>query len=291
VLHAVLTIVLVALVVPARAQQVLPPYRLQPITAPVRNAGVLHLASGTWTRKASAAGLSADIVYNNTCSTGYYSPLSGDTYVTNGRVPSPTSPDTLWSKPGCATSTTIDGFQIAYCTDQPVPGVITVSFYNSYDCCASVIGVTPTATFALSGLPGAALGASACWTVTIDLDSPPQSASLAFTLLADRDGSYDGGGVNGGVDSFGWSIRSSLSGAAAQSTGPWIAGDANVCLQFDGTRWDPAVDYDEPGTGMGTCAALRIEAGPALPAATSLDRRTRTSTWSSTRMRAQSSRP
>ncbi|MCY2960262.1 MAG: hypothetical protein NTY35_08850 [Planctomycetota bacterium] len=259
---------LLALAPAAPAQQVLPGNRLHPITAPIRSAGVLHVASGTWTRKASAASLGADVIYNNTCDDAYYSGLSGDTYITNGRVPSPTSPTNLSSRPGCATSCTVDGFEIAYCTDQPVPGVITVDFFNAYGCCGSVIGLPPTASIPLAGLPGSASGASVCWTVVIDLEAPSQPPGSTFVLIADRDGSYNGP-ANSNNDGFGWSIRSSLTGVAARHTGPLIASGSGCqnCnnTDFDGTRWDSVIDYTETGTGMGTCSAFQVEGGVSTP--------------------------
>lgn len=106
--------------------------RVRPIPARPRDAGVYHVASGTWTRRVSQAQLGADIIYNNTCSTGFYSPLSSDTYVDEGRVPSPSSPDNLTSKPGAFAAYSIDGFQIAYCTDQgpTTIGTYTVNFWR-----------------------------------------------------------------------------------------------------------------------------------------------------------------
>jgi len=145
-----------------------------------------------------------------------------------------------------------------------VPGVITIDFYNAYGCCGSVIGVTPTAAIPLAGLPGSGSGAQACWTVVVDLDAPPLPASATFVLMADRDGDYDG--TPAWSDGFGWSFRTSLTGAAAMNTGPVIAtgSSCSTCpnTDWDGTRWDSVVNYSEPGTGMGTCTAMQIEGGP-----------------------------
>ncbi len=237
--------------------------RVRPIQAPVRDAGVYHVATGTWTRKIASAQIGADIVYNNTCSTGYFSALDGDAYVDEGRIPSPTSPTSATSRPGNQLGYTIDGFQIAYCTDQPGgPGTVTYNFYESYSGCTSVIGVTPTAGFAVTGLPGAiAPPTLACWIVTLDLASPPQTASLAFAMLADGDGVYS----NGTADLFGWSQESNLPNASQAATGPIIAGDYNLCSAFDGTRWDSPVNYAEPGTGMSTQDFFFTENGPTTP--------------------------
>src|SRR5687768_5475881 len=95
----------------ASAQSNPSPRAAQPVTGTVRDAGVYHLTTNTWTRKASSASLGADTIYDNTCTTGYFSTLSGDTYVDEGRLPGP-------DNGGCAVSYQVDGFQISYCTDQ-----------------------------------------------------------------------------------------------------------------------------------------------------------------------------
>lgn len=237
--------------------------RTIPTTAVLRDGGTLHFATSTWTRKARAAGIGADILYNNTCSSGYFSAQSGDAFVDEGRLPSPTSPTSLVSRPGTAASYTIDGFQISYCTDQTgfSASTTTVNFFEAYTACATVISVTPTAGFALTGLPGSS-GLLACWVVTIDLDSPPQSASLTFTMLADGDGSYT---APENTNLFGWSFENSLPDVNQVATGPVISGDPNVCLHYDGTAWDSPVNYAEAGTGMGTQDLFRTENGPTTP--------------------------
>ncbi len=251
----------VALGAAASAQQQLTPLAVQPITSTVRDAGIYHLATGTWTRKASQASLGTDTIYDNTCSSGlHFASLNDKTFTDEGRIPSPSGPSNLTNRPGCATQYTIDGFQIAYCTNQPSMGTYTVNFFESYFACATTVGVTPTGGFALTGLPASA-GSTTCWMVTIDLDSPPQSASLTFVMRADGDGTYTGG-PNGNL--FGWSMQSSL-GTLATNTGPIIAGDPNACTGFDGTRWDPVVNYAEGGTGMSTMHQFRIEGGTVPP--------------------------
>ncbi len=236
--------------------------KVKPVTATVRDAGTLHLATNTWTRKATAANIGADVIYDNTCSTGYFSAFSGDSYVDEGRIPSTTSPTNLGSRPGCQNSYTVDGFQLGYCTDQTSAtiGTYTVNFFQSYAACATAIGVTPTAGFAIGGLPAStALGTLACWVVTLDLDSPPQTASLAFSMQADGDGVW---ATPDNSNLFGWSMGSTAPGT---STGPFIAGDPNVCQRFDGTRWDSPINYAEAGTGMGTLDQFRIEGGATTP--------------------------
>jgi len=249
---------LVALGAAAQAQQALPS-KAQPVTGTVRDAGVYHAATNTWTRKASAVNIGADIIYNNSFSTGYFSALSGDVYVDEGRIPSPTSPSNLSSRPGCATSYNIDGIQIAYCTDDPAGGAFNVSFFQSYVNCSSVIAVTPTATVLTAGPGSAILGTQACWIVTVDLAPPP---SAAFTMQADGDGTFANPAAS---NNFGWAFSSTLPALGQLATGPLIAGDPTVSQFFDGTIWDSPVNLTEGGTGMGSANAWRIESGPTAP--------------------------
>ena len=227
--------------------------RVQPVTGPIRNAGVYHLNTGTWTRHATQANLGADIIYNNTCNSIYYSGFSGDTFGDEGRLPSPSGPNNLNNKPGCTASYLIDGVQIGYCTDQTT-GNYTLSFFESKAGCTTSIGITPTATYTLAlgtQLPAAAVvGTANCWVVTIDA-----AGGIAnFTMQADGDGTF-----GGGVDTFNWTMSST---AAGTNTGPLIAGDPNTCLGYDGTKWDPTVNYLEDGTGMGTQNSFYTEGGP-----------------------------
>jgi hypothetical protein len=244
-------------------QSVLPSTRLRPVTSPVRDAGILHVASNTWTRRTSAAALGLDVVYDNTCSAGYIAILEGNTFVDEGRLPSPTSPTTLASRPGCATSYTIDGFQLGYCANVPQPAPLEVAFFPSYVACTTATGLTPAATIAVSGLPGGpSTGPLVCWSVTIDLGPPPDGSGLAFAMAADGDGTYV---APEGLNRFGWSIRSTGSASEQQHIGPLLAAEPNVCQRWDGTRWDDVVDYDESGTGMGTYEGFRVEGGPLTP--------------------------
>jgi hypothetical protein len=239
--------------------------RLRPIPSAPRDGGIYHVATGTWTRNASIASLGPDRIYVNTCPTTYYFALSGDTVIDEGRLPSPSSPTNLNSRPGCATSYDIEGFEFAYCTDTPNV-TWSCSFLPTYVPCASATGLTPAASFNLAGLPSTTTsGVSLCWIVQIDVAGPPPTAT-PFTMPADGDGTF-----NTPPDSFGWSIRCDLIGAAGTGTGPVFAGDPNVCTGIDGTRWDSGAppawpnNLTENGTGMGAADQFRIENGPTTP--------------------------
>lgn len=261
-LRSSLTTASVVILGAAAFAQVNASQKMKPVTAPVRDGGTYHLATQTWTRKAAQSNVGADTVYNNTCSTGYYSPLSLDTYVDEGRIPTAGGPTNVNNRPGCEPATNVDGFQIAYCTDQTTAtfGTYTVNFYESYTACATVIGVTPTAGFGITGLPASATaGTLACWIVGLDLDSPPQTASLGFVMQNDGDGTFTG---TTNANLFGWSMATTAGGT---NTGPLMAGDFNLCTGFDGTRWDTVINYAEQGTGMSTLDQFRIEAGGTAP--------------------------
>ncbi len=250
---------LVALGAAAQAQQAIPT-KVKPITGTVRDAGVLHVGTNTWTRKASQANIGTDIIYNNTSTTGYFSALSGDTFIDEGRIPSPSSPTNLASRPGCNTSYNISGIQIAYCTDDPAGGAFNLSIFQSKATCTSGIGVTPTATINTAGSPSTpTIGVAMCWVVTLDLDAAP---STTFAMQSDGDGTYAG---TEGTNLFGWSITSALPPAGQLGTGPFIAGNPNVAQRFDGTIWDSPVNLAEAGTGMGSQDAFYIENGPTTP--------------------------
>lgn len=223
-----------------------------------RDAGVLHLADGAWTRKVASASIGADVIYDNTCPTPYFAAFSGDTFSVVGRLPSPTSPTTPISRPGCATSYLVDGFQIAYCTDRASLGTYTVDFVDQHPACTSLAGVVPTASFAITGLPASSSGLVACWTVTLDLDGPALPP-LAFTMRADGDGVY---AAPESANAFTWSMSSSLAASELSSTGPLVAGLPSACSRFDGTFWDDVVIPGEAGTGMGALSTVFVDGGP-----------------------------
>lgn len=239
--HSIRPGLLLALAAPAFAFQQDGSSSLRPIPGPVRAAGTLHLSDGTWTRKSSSVSLGQDVLYDNTCLPRLFSSLSGDTYIDEGRIPGTSSPDDPTSKPGCATSYSVNGFQIAYCTDQPT-ATFNFSFYSNYTQCTSVIGVTPAGSFVLTGLPGLAGAMSFCWTVNVDAAGSP------FVLNADETNPR-----------FGWSMSSPQPSILQ---GPVVAGDQGLCQRWDGTSFDPAVNLAESGTGMGTSDQFFIEGGP-----------------------------
>jgi len=252
--------------------------RILPITAPLKDAGTLNLATGQWTRHGhlAQAGSPPGTVYNNTCDTGYYGAIEAtEVFVDEGRLPSTSSPNVDFtpglangsSRRGCLDRYDIDGFQIGYCTDQ-TNFDLEMNFYTRYITCDPT--GTPNVTFALDNIPGGGSPpALACWLVTFDLNAPPQTASLVFNMIADSDGAYDGDLT---LDLFGWDFTVTSTLPAPSASGFIIAGDEFTCSGYDGTIFDNPVNVGqfpngEEGTGMDTQDAFRIDPITAPPGA------------------------
>ena len=257
--------------------------RDQPIIAPVKNAGVLHLGTGTWTHSPSGQALltGPEIVYNNTCNSGYYGGMSqGEIFTDEGAIPDTgqaITPSTsiagaFDTYTGCQATYDINGFQIAYCTWQPV-FTATIAFFDNYEAVGTTCAVpgAPTASFAITGLPAStASGVQACWIVSLDLAAqvPPQN----FTLT----------GTGNNPNLFGWSWAVTSPTLPAPNTdGPLIKGVPGTCSGTDGTIFDhgtASVSYPgnytqtgnfpvdtDPGTGMLSANAFRLDGVTAAP--------------------------
>jgi hypothetical protein len=243
---------------------------LRPITAPVKNAGTYHLGVGRWTRASHVAfAVGPDVIYNNTCPSGYFgAQLTNETWTDEGRLPSTTGPKSPPNEnAGCSNAYTIDAFGISYCADHAT-FACTIGFQEHYvyfPCTAP----TPMHTFVLTGLPGNAGTLAACWLVTIDLTA----SSSTFSMLADGTGSYSAVFAS----SFGWSFTTTS--ATSGASGPVIAGHfpstpTGPCSGVDGTRWDtlpgaPPPTWPnnggEPGTGMDTQDFFRVDGPTSFP--------------------------
>ncbi len=277
------------------AQRTLAP-QTRPITAPIQYAGVLHLATGTWSQQGlqgSQPVAAPGIIYDNTCmpfTPGSYTTMPVNAKITDeGRLPAMDSvviPNTNSigndSEVGTQNSYMVDGFRIAYCTKAAVNRSYNISFYQAYDSCT--VPPAATAAFAVTGLPGSAtVGTTACWIVDVDLaDCNPGGTPLSFTMQADADGTY-GGGAGGVGDTFGWSFQ--LTSSPANADGLIIAGGKpttaggsyTVCSGSDGTVFDSgtvssiypdnseAIDLGPPPTACGTLpAGATPEAGTGM---------------------------
>ncbi len=186
------------------------------ITTPVKDAGIYHLGSGTWSRATNAqANLGADVIFHANWPSGYYATgWSGMQGVDEGVLPGTTSP-----KRGPQDEYLVDGWQFAYCCYDTVLA-FEFKWYDGYSACDDVS--TPTsclnqtgATFLVTGLP-----VGGCWIVTVDI------AGTGYEVCFQADGG--GAGCHPGYDghlhrdSFGWGATYIHPGTAY--TGPIIAG-------------------------------------------------------------------
>jgi hypothetical protein len=268
---AVLTLCLAA---PAFAQHSAASRRV-PITAPIRRAGIYHVATGTWTRHASLANVTGpDTIYNNTCAVEYFVPMANtESYQHRSRIPSPSGPTTtsiFWGTsrndeaPGCQTSYSVDGYQFAYCSYATTSVDWTHQFASSYTLCDSG-DMIPDYTIVLTGMPGGrSNGYENCWIVDVDLSG---TSGGGIVLSADGDGTYVGPST---AEQFGFSLTQNL--PLSTQTGPLIAGDytyvgntglcCTPCAGTDGTIWDNPVRMVEEGTGMASNNFVRLAATP-----------------------------
>ena len=257
---------------------------LRPIVAEVRDAGTLHLGTGTWTRRAapSAALAGPTVLYANTCPSGYFATMvQNERWTDEGVVPGatmPTTPSTAIpggydTASGCQSSHSVDGFQIAYCTNSNAFDLL-VTFQSAYQAPTTVCTPpgTPTASFPLNGLPASNGLVQACWIVSVDLGG--QSFDLAGSDGADG-------------NAFGWSTTLTSPPVASNTDGVLVKGGAPVgtsyatCTGTDATRWDRGTasvaypanvaqsggfpDTQESGTGMLTQDAFRIDGPTSAP--------------------------
>lgn len=222
---------------PALPQQPVPPGRLQPITAPVRDAGTLDVSTGKWTRPAQRAQKAGgvQVIFDNTCfwqGLGYYAGAEPceDLY-DEGRIPSPTSPG---APVGAQTANVMSSVRVAYCTfagnvSSTGGYALELGFWNNLggDCVGGAPPTPPpasstaTAFFDLSGmgLPGStAVGFQACWIVTLDV------SNTGWVMASDGDGKFDNDPT---VDKFNWSIAQSNAVTLGNPVpdGFFIAGD------------------------------------------------------------------
>jgi hypothetical protein len=272
----------------ASAQGNMKPRQL-PITAPIRNAGVYHVATGTWTRGAQPQSMAGQVIYDNTCATLYLAPmLSTERFQHRSRIPSTSGPTTdsvfygtsdsnhrYDERPGCADRYTISGFEVAYCSSHAGTIDWEYQFASSWAEC-DVSDMVPQYTLTVTGLPGGeSLGWQVCWIVDIDLLGTPNDG---IELSADGDGSYQGPST---LDQFGWSFGPTSPTLASDFTGPLLAGNYTrtypsgaceicpPCTGTDGTIWDsglvgagPTPAAETQGTGMASNNFFRDAGGP-----------------------------
>ena len=225
----------------AGQQPVVQPLR---ITTPVKDAGIYHWSTGTWTRATNAqANLAADVIFHSNWPSGYYGTgWVGMQGVDEGVLPGTTSP-----KRGPQDEYLVDGWQFAYCCFDTALAV-EFKWYDAYEPCDDPS--TPTgclnqtgATFLVTGLP-----VRGCWIVTIDI------TGTGYEVCFQADGAGGGchPGYDGGLyrDSFGWGATYLQPGSAY--TGPILAGYDEGCWVTPGreTCYDTTIS-ECPGDNVG----------------------------------------
>ncbi len=198
----------------AAAQQTLQPVR---ITSPLKDAGIYHLETGTWTRANTRASYAPTPIFKADYQSGYYGTgWSGYLGVDEGVIPGTGRPS---PNTGPLDEYLVDGWQFAYCCSDTALNV-EFRWYDAYAPCDDVS--TPTsclnqtgATFLVTGLP-----VGGCWIVTIDIAG--SGYEVCFQAEGGGGTCYPGYDADLNLDSFGWGARYIQPGTAF--TGPLLAG-------------------------------------------------------------------
>jgi len=220
------------------AQQTL---RSAPVSAPLKKAGVYHVATGTWTHGGLDTLTPADKrFYANTANSGFYGIMG---------VPQ----DLIWTDEGCVPGSAhigaakdgpfeIQQLSIGYCAVHIGAQTGGLLFYDSYASCTNPLTLTPIANLGFSVPGGTASGGQACWLVTFDLTA----STAQFNMSNDGDGVFDGSTA---LDNFGWTIILNDQGSGGFN-GPLLRGDPNAFPYGDGTYYqNSAASY---ATGLDT---------------------------------------
>lgn len=212
------------------------------VTMPIKDAGIYHLATGTWTRgSGSTANLGPDVIFRSDAPSGYFAVgWEGSEGVDEAILPSTSNLNVA----GLQDTYRINGFQFAYCSSGG--GVAwRFKFYESYTPCDDpdqpANCINANATFCLQGLPG-----MGCWTVTIDL-----MGGFEFSLEADGGACAPGyQGKETDLDHGGWGATWFSTGGGG--VGPILAGgDVKWAPEGDGTCYQPGLTCAAGASGLG----------------------------------------
>ena len=236
--------VVLCLATTASAQQQVQKVR---VLGPVKDAGIYHVVSGTWTRNSgSTANLGPDIIYRNDHPTGYFGTgWEGAQGVDEGILPGPGNPFL-----GPQDAYLINGLSFSYCARGNVGGIDwDLELYDSYFPCDDpdfpANCIHSVWTLSLPGLPtNPVVGVQSCWLITLDLTGGAEACMEA-------DGGpcapgYQGGGL--GLDHFGFG-QTWLNGG--QLAGPILAGNPAWAPPGDGTCYQPNMTCPAGATGLG----------------------------------------
>lgn len=255
-----------ALVLASTATAQLHTTNASPITSTVKDAGVYHLATGTWTRGVNASALAGpEVIYDNTCTVGYYFGLTdGERVIDSGRIPSTSSPVSTTSLAGTHDLYEVNGFTFAYCSFEPSSTNMDLSFIDCYQACdGGGVDPVPTVTFNIVNAPaGTASGGQGCWILTFDL----ANTTAGFNLGGDCNGNYDN---IGSTDSFGWGWTQTIP-TTGSNAGPIFGGDPSglfpqtgqTCGGIGGGTTFVGASA-APGTGIGLVDQMDLVNGAA----------------------------
>ena len=208
--------------------------RARPLPGPAKDAGVYHVATGTWTRGGGQENLGSKVLYSNNAHTGFFGFMGAPAdihWTDEGRIPS-----TSGHPNAKANEYVVESIQLSYCSAVVTgPQTGALDFYDSYASCTVPTGAT-VLSMAFS-VPGGGTS-TACWIVTFDL----KGTSLEFDVHGDADGTFDG---TTALDSFGWTLHLDDLGTGGFN-GPQLTGDPNNFPYGDGTY------YQNPGASFGT---------------------------------------
>jgi hypothetical protein len=207
----------------------------------VKDAGIYHVATGTWTRNNSSANLGPDIIYRNDHGSGYFGVgWEGSKGVDEGILPGPGNPFV-----GTQDCYEINGLSFSYCALGAGPGITwDLELYDSYVACDDpdipANCINSAWTMATGNLPGN----SGCWIVTFDLVGGAE-AQLAADGGTCAPG-YQGGAL--GLDGYGFG-QTWLNGG--NTAGPILSGNPNWAPRGDGTCYQPNMTCAAGATGLG----------------------------------------
>lgn len=239
----------------APAQQQVQAHKL---LSPIRDAGIYHVSTGTWTRSGNQTNIHADVIYNATSPSGYFGTgWEGQWGTDEGILPG--SGNIQFPGATVAGAYTIDGFAFYYCALGTGGMTWEHTFYSSYDPCD--LPTAPTSCIEPSGGPGPISGlpnAGACWVVTVDLTGGGE-------VCLETDGGpcfpgYDGNSTD--FDHFGWGSVWNNAGSLA---GPILmGGDAEWAVEGEGTCYDTALTCFAGANGAGQRDFFAIDGPGAL---------------------------
>jgi hypothetical protein len=242
----------------ANGQQQLSAHKM---LGPVKDAGIFHVGTGTWTRGSGAkANIGPDIIFRSDVSSGYFGTgWEGSPGIDEGILPGTGNPNQTGNA-GPQDSYEIDGAQFGYCSLSGSWVNWDFTLYDSYVPCD--LPSAPSNCVNLAGGFSAALpGGGFCWLGTLDLSA----AGLEICVEADGGpcaSGYDGGGL--GLDGFGWGATwNTVDGG---TTGPFLDGhDLTWVPEGEGTVYEPTFSAcASVSSALGTEDFFAIDAGGGL---------------------------